>query len=137
MRPTLRLLDDALIGRIVDEARDLLRSLGVVIHNPEVLELLGSHGARIESAEQRVFLTDEIIDGALGTVPRSFKLFDALGNQTHDLSGDNVHFTPGSAAIHVLDKDSGNGWNGKKGHNKTIPHLVHHLTADADYAEIH
>jgi trimethylamine--corrinoid protein Co-methyltransferase len=26
------------------------------------------------------------------------------GNQTHDLSGDNVHFTPSSAAIMILDK---------------------------------
>lgn len=30
-----------------------------------------------------------------------------LGEQTHDFSGDHVHFTPGSAAIHVLDPDVG------------------------------
>jgi trimethylamine--corrinoid protein Co-methyltransferase len=107
MRPTLKLLEEDLIARIVDEARDLLRSLGVVIHNGGVLELLGDHGARIEKDEQRVFLTDEILDRALETVPRSFRLFDALGNETHDFSRDNVYFTPGSAAIHVLDKDSG------------------------------
>ncbi|UCE61971.1 MAG: hypothetical protein JSU63_09625, partial [Phycisphaerales bacterium] len=35
--------------------------------------------------------------------PGSFKLFDLFGRETHDLSGYNVHFTPGSAAINVLD----------------------------------
>jgi len=107
MRPTLRLLDDGLIVRIVDEARDLLRTLGVVIHNPAVLSMLGEHGAQVDMGRQHAALTDEILDRALGSVPRSFRLFDALGHETHDFSGDNVYFTPGSAAIRVLDKDSG------------------------------
>ena len=34
MRPTLRFLDDTLIDRILDEARDILATLGVEIHNP-------------------------------------------------------------------------------------------------------
>jgi len=49
----------------------------------------------------------DLIDRALRTVPRSFRLFDALGNQTHDFSGDNVYFTPGSAAIQILDGATG------------------------------
>jgi trimethylamine--corrinoid protein Co-methyltransferase len=35
------------------------------------------------------------------------RLFDVLGRQTHELAGDNVYFTPGSAAIHVLDEATG------------------------------
>ena len=41
----LKLLDDALIDRIVDEARGLLRTIGVEIHNEAVLSMLGDHGA--------------------------------------------------------------------------------------------
>ena len=37
MRPTLRLLDDALIDRILEEARDVLWRLGVEVHTPPVL----------------------------------------------------------------------------------------------------
>jgi trimethylamine--corrinoid protein Co-methyltransferase len=107
MRPTLRFLDDELISRIVDEARDLLKTLGVTVHNAEVLSLLGDHGATVDLGAHHVKLTDGIMDKALETSPRSFKLFDVLGNQTHDFSGDNVHFTPGSAAITILDSDSG------------------------------
>ncbi|MHC5006474.1 MAG: trimethylamine methyltransferase family protein, partial [Planctomycetota bacterium] len=55
----------------------------------------------------RAWLTDEMIDRALASAPGSFALFDVLGEQTHDLSGVNVHFTPGSAAINVLDENTG------------------------------
>ncbi|MBT8462438.1 MAG: trimethylamine methyltransferase family protein, partial [Gemmatimonadetes bacterium] len=107
MRPTLRFLDDQLIGRILDEARDLLRTLGVTIHNQEVLALLGDHGAEVDPKTELAILPDDIIERALATSPGPFKLYDVLGNQTHDFSGHNVHFTPGSAAINILDDATG------------------------------
>jgi len=107
MRPTLRLLEDSLIDRILDEARDLIATLGVEIHNPAVLALLGDHGARIEAATNRAFIPGPLVDRALGSAPREFRLYDVLGRETHHLAGDRVHFTPGSAAIHVLDGETG------------------------------
>jgi trimethylamine--corrinoid protein Co-methyltransferase len=107
MRPKLQLLDDTLVERIVGEARELLRTLGVEIHNDNVLDLLGDHGAGIDKAARHATLNDEIIDRSLDSVPASFGLFDVSGNQTHDISGDNIHFTPGSAAINVLDNETG------------------------------
>ena len=107
MRPTLSFLDDQLIGRIIDEARSLLQTLGVTIHNQEVLSLLGDHGVEVDPKTEHATLSDEIIDQALAAAPGSFKLYDVLGNQTHDFSGNNVHFTPGSAAINILDDANG------------------------------
>jgi len=107
MRPTLRFLDDQLISRILDEARDLLKTLGVTIHNPGLLSVLGDHGGEVDSASKHVKLTDDMIDQALETAPGSFKLFDVLGNQTHDLSGDNVHFVTGSSSINIQDSVTG------------------------------
>jgi trimethylamine--corrinoid protein Co-methyltransferase len=107
MRPQVRFLDDELIGRIVGEARDLLSNLGVEIHNAPVAALLADHGARIEGAGKRVRIGGGLVDRALGCAPRSFKLFDALGKQTHDFSENRIHFTPGSAAIRVLDFSTG------------------------------
>jgi len=103
MRPRLRFLDDALAGRILDEARTVLATLGVAIHDPEGLDLLVSHGARADGCGGRVRIPEILVDRALATAPRAFALHDVLGNVTHDLSGDSVHFTPGSAAIRVLD----------------------------------
>jgi trimethylamine--corrinoid protein Co-methyltransferase len=103
MRPTIRFLDDELLERIVAEARRLLCQLGIEVHNEEVLSLLSDHGARVEATTNRAYLTEEMIDDALWTVAGSFALHNVHGRKTHDFAGYNVHFTPGSAAINLLD----------------------------------
>ncbi|MFQ5591636.1 MAG: trimethylamine methyltransferase family protein [Phycisphaerae bacterium] len=107
MRPVVRFLGDELSARIVAEARTILSTLGVEIHNEAVVSMLTDHGPGVDSRSNRVLLTDAVIDKALKSAPHSVRLYDVLGRQTHDLSGDNVHFTPGSAAISILDDESG------------------------------
>jgi trimethylamine--corrinoid protein Co-methyltransferase len=106
MPPTLRFLDDTLVDRILDEARDLLAHLGVEVHNDEAASLLISHGARRDD-RGRLVIPPAMVEEALKTAPGVVRLYDALGRPTHELTGDNVYFTPGSAAIHVLDLDTG------------------------------
>jgi trimethylamine--corrinoid protein Co-methyltransferase len=106
MRPTVRFLTDELIRQILDEARDILAKLGVEVHNPGVVKLLAEHGALIDREKNRVCLPAELIDRALKATPKGFKLYDVLGNQTHELSGYNLHFTPGSAALNILDPET-------------------------------
>jgi trimethylamine--corrinoid protein Co-methyltransferase len=103
MKPAFKLLGDALVERIVAEARTVLCDLGVEIHNPGILSLLADHGARVRADTKRAFLSGDVIDRALRTAPRGFRLYDALGRTAYDLSGDAVHFTPGSAAIYILE----------------------------------
>ncbi len=103
MKPKLRLLEDDLIDKIIAEARGLLSTLGVDIHNRAVLDMLAANGATVDVEKWHAKLPGGMIDKALATVPRSFKLFDVLGNETHDFSGDNVYFTPGSTALNILD----------------------------------
>ena len=50
MRPTLRFLDDDLISRIVGQARELLRTSGVAIRNPEAVALLTHRGVQVVEA---------------------------------------------------------------------------------------
>ena len=101
MRPKVKFLTDELIKKIINEAIEILCKLGVEISNQNVLSLLSDNGAKIE--KDRVYFTENIIQKALKTAPNSFKLYDVNGNETNDFSGDNVHFTPGSAALHILD----------------------------------
>jgi trimethylamine--corrinoid protein Co-methyltransferase len=103
MRPRLRFLDDLLADRILDEARSVLATLGVAIHDPRGLDLLVSHGATVCEGGARARIPGRLVERALSTAPRAFALYDVLGSATHDLSGDHVHFTPGSAAIRILD----------------------------------
>jgi trimethylamine--corrinoid protein Co-methyltransferase len=106
MRPRVKFLDDDLLTRIVGEARDVLDRLGVEIHNPGALSLLADHGAPVDWTQRRAYLPGEMIDRALSTAPGAVRLYDAFGGAALDLSGDRVHFTPGSAAIHVLDSET-------------------------------
>jgi len=103
MRPSVQFLDRPLLERIVSEAREILCRLGVEIHNPGVCSMLADHGARVDPTSNRVFFTESILDTALSTAPHGFRMFDAMGGVAADLSGAWVHFTPGSAAIQVLD----------------------------------
>lgn len=103
LRPLTHFLDNNLIEKIISEARDLLCNLGITLHNKDVLEVLSGYGASVDQGKYHVLFTNDIIDKALGSTPSSFKLFDVLGNETHNFSGNNSYFTPGSAAINVLD----------------------------------
>ena len=50
MQPGLRLLSDDLIANVVTEARSLLCTLGVEIHNDTVTAMLCDHGATADGA---------------------------------------------------------------------------------------
>jgi trimethylamine--corrinoid protein Co-methyltransferase len=106
MRPIVRFLNDDLIERIIWEGREVLCKLGVEIHNRRILSLLQEHGAKVDIGRNHVLFTNQIIDRAQKAAPSSFKLHDVLGNETHDFSECNVYFTPGSAALNILDSDT-------------------------------
>jgi trimethylamine--corrinoid protein Co-methyltransferase len=103
----IRFLEDSLIEQIIAEARDVLCRLGISIHNPEVVSMLADNGAAVDSDGIHVRLTPEIIDKTLETVPDSFKLYDVFGNEAVDLAGQTVNFTPGSAALNILNYSTG------------------------------
>ena len=106
MRPVIRFLDDELVEKIVCEAVDILSDIGVTIHNENVLSMLSENGASVDKDTCHVCLTRDIIEKALKTSPSSFRLYDVMGNQTHDFSGYNVYYTPGSTALNVLDYET-------------------------------
>jgi len=103
MRPTIRFLSDELIRQIISEATEILCTLGIEIHNEKVLAMLSDSGCTVDMEKSHALLTNEIIKKTLKNAPASFGLYDIAGNQTHDFSGDNVYFTPGSTALNILD----------------------------------
>jgi len=107
IRPTVRFLSDELIKQIIDEAVHILSKLGVEIHNKEILSLLSDHGCKVDMDQLHAVLTEENIQRALETAPKSFKLYDVLGNETHNFAGQNVYYTPGSTALNILDHKTG------------------------------
>ena len=95
------MLDGDQVARIVDQAIGVLRDVGVFVENDEALALLDGAGVRIESG--RAFIDEGAVHRALGTAPDRIEVRDRNGEAALDLTGDNVHFDPGSAALWVLD----------------------------------
>jgi trimethylamine--corrinoid protein Co-methyltransferase len=96
-------LTDELIQHIISEATEVLCTLGVEIHNKTVLTMLSDCGCAVDVEKNHAVLTKEVIEKSLKDAPATFGLYDIVGNQTHDFSGDDFYFTPGSTALHILD----------------------------------
>ena len=107
MRPLFQQLDQELVKKIIAEAKIVLAEVGVDIADDETKQLLVDHGATANDAENRVLIADTMVEAALASAPGSFSLYDVLGEETHRFEGGRTHFTPGSAAINILDSASG------------------------------
>lgn len=101
MRPHIELLDAELIGRVMDEALELLSSPGVRIESPAARRALESVGARLEG--EVAHIPEAVVRQALAGTPRSFALYTRAGEPAVQYGGPAVHFDPGSCAVHVLD----------------------------------
>lgn len=106
MRPTVKFLEADIIVQILAEACNVLCQLGIEIQNQALLSLLADHGARIDAVKSRAYFPGDLVERALATAPSAFKLFDIFGRETHHFSGDHFYFTPGSAAVNILDYDT-------------------------------
>jgi trimethylamine--corrinoid protein Co-methyltransferase len=107
MRPHLKLLEDVLAERIIAEARSVLAEVGVEIQDQDALALLADHGAIADHNDGRVRIGSDLVGDALSSAPGSFSLYDVCGEPTHRFAGERTHFTPGSAAINILDRTTG------------------------------
>jgi len=107
MRPTLKVLEPALIERIVDEAMRVLATEGMEIRGAEMRRRLLEGGLPLDARGERVLFPREIVERAIATAPSSFVLHDRDGAPHADLGGDRVHFVPGSSGLKVMDHRTG------------------------------
>ena len=107
MRPSLRIMDEELLGRIVDEAKRVLAEVGMEIRGAEMQRRLLEHGLPLDHSGTRVLFPRDVVEAAIASAPSSFTLYDRDGNPHADLGGDNVHFVPGSSGLKVLDHRTG------------------------------
>ena len=106
MRPTLRILDDQVVERIIAEGFELLRDPGVRVHNEEALGLLEQAGATVDRHARVARIPEAVVRRALETAPSSFDLYTLDGKPAVHYGGDRVQFDPGSAALAILDSQT-------------------------------
>jgi trimethylamine--corrinoid protein Co-methyltransferase len=103
MRPTLQTIDNNLIRRIIDEAKQILAEVGIEVRGPQLKARLLAHGLPTDATGQRILFPAKVIDDALVTAPTHFNLYDRDGNIFTKIGGDKVHFVPGSSGLKVHD----------------------------------
>ncbi|MCJ7453038.1 MAG: trimethylamine methyltransferase family protein [Steroidobacteraceae bacterium] len=104
MRPTLSVLEPALVDRIIDEALGVLATTGVMIDDERALKRLAGAGLEADLETGRVRFPRASVERALATAPSSVTLHDRDGEVSAVLEGDRVHFVPASSALRVLDR---------------------------------
>lgn len=107
MRPMLYTLSDDLIVRILDEARQILATVGMEIRGLQLRERLVQQGLPLDATGERVLFPADVLDRALAAAPSSFTLYTRDGTPHARLGGDRVHFTPGSSGLRIHDHRSG------------------------------
>ncbi|MHA1905007.1 MAG: trimethylamine methyltransferase family protein, partial [Candidatus Thorarchaeota archaeon] len=95
-----------------DEIRDIhsaslevLEKTGVVISNPDAIDLLRKNGCTIDS--ETVKFPGSLVEESIKKVPDSFKLFSRDGQDSMEVGGDNILFSPASTAIYFSDRETG------------------------------
>jgi len=104
VRPKLELLDREFVGRIVDEAFQLLAETGIRVETPAVIEMLRGAGAKVENGTARI--PRRVAEALLASAPKEFFLYDRAGRPAVHYGGDDVHFDPGSSCLNVLDPET-------------------------------
>jgi trimethylamine--corrinoid protein Co-methyltransferase len=107
MRPTLNVLSEELIGRILAEAGRIMAETGMEIRGPAMRQRLLDHGLKTDATGKRILFSPDVVDRAIATAPESFMLYDRDGLPHAELGGWNVNFVPGSSGLKILDHRSG------------------------------
>ena len=107
MRPTLNILSDELIGRILAEAKRILAEVGMEICGPKLRQRLLDHGLKTGEDGSRVLFPADVVDRAIASAPKSFTLYNRDGQPHAEIGGYNVHYVPGSSGLKIMDHRSG------------------------------
>ena len=104
MKPTITMLDPALLERIVGEAIALLGATGVRVQSPAAQVVLQQAGATVTDGVAGI--PEAAIHQALARAPRTFRLHRRDGTPAVEYGGEASHFDPGSSCVSVLDPDT-------------------------------
>jgi trimethylamine--corrinoid protein Co-methyltransferase len=107
MRPTLNILSEELINRILDEAKRIMAERGMDIRGKGLRARLLDHGLKTDDSGERILFPADVVEKAIETAPETFTLYDRDGAPHAELGGYNVNFVPGSSGLKILDHRTG------------------------------
>ncbi len=103
MRPTLNILSDEMITRILDEAMRIMAEDGMEIRGPGLRQRLLDSGLKTDTSGTRILFPADVVKRAIASAPKSFTLYTRDGTPHAEIGGNNVHYVPGSSGLKILD----------------------------------
>jgi len=107
MRPTLNIVSDELIGKVLDEAKRIMAETGMEIRGEGMRQRMLDHGLKTDDSGKRILFPADVIDAAIASAPKSFTLYNRDGGAHADIGGNNVHYVPGSSGLKIQDHRTG------------------------------
>ena len=104
--PHFRKLSDSQRDQIHEASLEILERTGVLLEEPEAVELLRKAGVP-QSEDGRVRFPAHVVEWALSVAPRRTVLCDRQGRRVMPLEGNNVFYGPGSDCPSVIDVYTG------------------------------
>ncbi|TFG16287.1 MAG: hypothetical protein EU530_11990 [Promethearchaeota archaeon] len=105
LRPKIQVLDEAHKKLIYAEAKEILETQGIFLENDNAVELFKAQG--FNHTKTRWMIPADFVEKCVESAPPNITLYDREGNNPLLLSGDRVHFNPGSVAVTILDENTG------------------------------
>ncbi len=102
-----RPLSDEDVQRIHAAALSVLERTGVEVQASECRDIFAAAGARVDAAQDRVYLSRQMVEQALKLANRDVVLYSRDGRTDLHLRDKRVHLGTGGAAVLVLDLDTG------------------------------
>lgn len=96
-----------MIAAILGEAKKILAQEGMEIRGAKLRQRLLDAGLRLSTDGERVLFSEEVVERAIASAPKSITLYDRDGRAHAELGGNNVHYVPGSSGLKVMDHRSG------------------------------
>ena len=98
-------LTDAQCERLHEATLQVLERTGLIIDDPEALELLTAAGAVVDGT--RVRIPPKLVERALASAPREVTLYDRNGEPRLVLAGRRTYYGTGSDCMYCLDHRTG------------------------------
>ena len=101
---TIRFIEDRDYDRIHQASVKILKETGVVFQSDDAVEIFKKHGAKVDG--QRVYIAEDMVNKALSTLVRTFKLHSRNPKQIVTV-GKDFCVQPDAGAIYIQDIDKG------------------------------
>lgn len=106
-RPVLELLSKEKIETIHISSLRILEDVGIMVDNKNALKLFTEIGADVDTNKKIVYVPEYLVKEALKKAPSSIKMYSRNRKFDMLLAKNKVYYNPGSAALYMLDRETG------------------------------